>query len=252
MASRAELFDGIFEANSQSISSEKISEVEGKVERWERYLAERPGDKTSEKMLKKFERQLKELKRCPENLSLLKKVENLPFVKNVDVNRSRAILETEEIVLGLNQEIVNVGSYLIEFRKNGELPNIKRKQGTVRTKSSGGRYHHPHISDGYVCWSHQKDVMKMLDDAVIDKRPDIIATVAWEMLRKPTEGIGYVSGVHFLRSINHPPPTPVRQRRIDEQRRQQQFELAKRRLMEWFNVPEIMRFLRFVKRKLRI
>lgn len=229
MPTRAQQFDRIIGASSTAMAKNELSKISAMARRWKKYLAKNPGDKAAERVLKQLEAKRVEVKRSPEGISTLKKVEELPFIKNVLIRERRAVLETEDIVVDWDGTIVNIGSYFLKFGQYS-LPDIRRVQGSVKTIF--GNYHHPHISrSGDVCWPHDERVEEMLKEARMDGRPDIIATIAWEMLRNAHKGQPYVSCDRFVSAIAG--------RELDSV-----FVMDMRRLRTWIRRSTPLRLLR--------
>lgn len=234
MPTRAQQFDQIIGSSSSTMVKKELAMVSATARRWKKYLANNPGDKAAERVLKSLESKRAEVKRSPDGTSALKKVEELPFIKSVSVEKRSAILETNDLVVDWGGKIVNIGGYFLKFRRWKSLPDIGRVQGSVKTIF--GRYHHPHISrNGDVCWPYESEVKEMLEDAVRDERPDIIAIIAWEMLRNLHEGAPYVSCDRFV--------SVIAGRELDSV-----FVMDMRRLRAWISESRPLRLLRHLAR----
>lgn len=203
MPSKEQLFNEVFGAVSRTAAKEETAALQAEAWRWKKFLVARPGNRNAKLELKKIEKEIIRIKTSPENVFPFKNVQSLPFIKEVLVIDNEAFLETTDIMVDWRGLSVNMGSYLIVFKSNGKRPKIRRTLGRVRT--SKGYYHHPHISNySGVCWTDSTRIGNMLNEALRDKRPDIIATIAWTMLRNPLAGHPYVNGDRFLSAIVNP------------------------------------------------
>lgn len=206
-------FNKVFGVSSKRLLGSQAAKLRVEKRRWKAYLAKKPEDAAAKAELQRLEVGLKDLKRCTENTCSLKDVRKLSFIESVVVSDGKVVLETVNIKFKWKEQLVGLGNYLITFTGNGKLPKIKRKQG----KAAG--VYHTHVGSLYgVCWTHSKKTKQLLNDALRDKRPDVIATIAFEMLRKPDEGSGLVSCSKFIYGVQHDKKEEISEVDIDWER----------------------------------
>ncbi len=245
MSTKAQLFGEFFnDASNKEVTTNRVAVLE-KRKRWKAYLDGVPADAGALQMLASLDKDLSKLNNSTKNIANLSKVQRLSFIKDVIVEDDKVILETENVEFKWREKNVDIGNYFITFSKYSRRPTVTRKQGHIRTAGGTVRdrfVHHPVIADsGNICWGNSNKVENMVNLAVKDKRPEVVATIIWNILKNPFNGSGWVTGQTFMSVIVNPLPT-----------RMSEVQKRNRRAREAWNDLKIVRFVSYLKRTIRL